>query len=132
MLNPFPELLMLSFFIPMILRITVAAVFAYLAIAHFKNKKEVAKEISFVSHEVAVWGVGVLILIELAVAVGLFVGFWTQVAAIVGVLLCLKPLLRKGLHILNPLSRLSYILVMVMCLTLIISGAGIFAFDIPL
>ena len=69
-LTLFPQLLPYGlgsyFFAPTILRIAVATVFIYLAIVHFKNKKEVSAEIPWVSHEMKVWITGIYILAELA------------------------------------------------------------------
>src|SRR5690349_1676532 len=115
----FPSLLAYGFgsyfFAPAILRVTVALVFFYLAIGHFKNKKEVGAEIDnhfkWISHEMAVWLVGLLILAELAVGCLLFVGAWTQVAAIVATLGFAKmAYFHKSLPRYAPLSRLSYTL----------------------
>jgi hypothetical protein len=128
---------MFSFFIPTFIRITVAAVFAYQAVHHFKHKKAVAAElgdkIRIISHEMAVWAVGLLILAELVLAVLLFVGAWTQIAALLAVLGFGKmTLFKKKLPQYAPLAKLSYVLLMVMCISLLFSGAGAFAFDLPL
>lgn len=133
MLNPFPQLLVFGFFAPTLLRIAAACVFFYLAYWHFKNKKEVAHELSVLSHEMAVWLVGLYILIELAVGAGLLLGFWTQIAALVGLVISVKILLlKRSLHAMAPLSRAAYLLLGIICLSLIASGAGGFAIDLPL
>lgn len=137
MLNPFPSLLMFSFFVPTLIRLTVAVVFAYQAIHHFKNKRAVAEEvdakISWLSHEGAVWGVGLLILAELAIAIALFVGAWTQFAALFAIIGFAKlAFLKKKFPSYAPLSSLAYTLLIVMSITLLVSGAGAFAFDLPL
>lgn len=133
MLNPLPQLLVFSFFAPTLLRLTASLVFFNLVYRHFVSKKEAAHEITVLSHEVAVWGIGIYILVELAVAAGLFLGFWTQIAALVGVIICLKVLLlKRSLHALAPFSRLAYVLLAVICLSLVFTGAGAFAMDLPL
>lgn len=137
MLNPFPELLSFSFFIPTLLRAAVAAVFVYLLLTHFKTKKIIADELhakfKWLSHEVAVWGVGLLLLAELALAAGLFLGAWTQIMAILGALGFIKmALFKKKLPAYSPLSTFSYVLLAIFCICLLISGAGAFAFDLPL
>lgn len=137
MLTPFPELLAFSFFIPAFLRITVAAVFVYLLLTHFKHKKTVADELHtkfrWLSHEVAVWLALLLILAEAALATGLFLGAWTQIVAILGAAGFVKmAALKKKFPAYAPLSALAYVLLAIICLSLLISGAGAFAFDLPL
>ena len=131
--NPFPDLLTYALLAPLILRVTAAAFFAYLATHHFRNKKTAAPELSILNQHTAVFALGVYALIEALVAIGLFLGFYTQIAALVGLVVCLKVLfLRRGLHHLAPLTRSTYILLGIICLSLLFTGAGAFAFDLPL
>ncbi len=133
MLNPFPHLLVFSFFAPTLLRLAVAGVFFYLAIFHLKNHKTVAREISVIDYSVALWLSGLFTLVEGAVAVFLLVGFLTQIAALVGAIICLKIFfIKRGLRHISPLSHLAYILLAIICLSLLMTGAGAFAFDVPL
>lgn len=139
LLSTFPSLLAYGFgsyfFAPAIIRITVASVFVYLALTHFKTKKAVAHELTIphISHETAVWGAGILLLAELALGFALFLGAWTQIASILAALACIKAIiLKKKFPAVYPLATLSYLLLAVMCLMLLISGAGAFAFDLPL
>lgn len=136
MLTPlfFSNLLTYQLFAPAILRLAAACVFFYLAYRHFKHKKEVAHELSVLSHEVAVWVLGLYMLIEIAVGIGLLIGFWTQLTAIVGAIICAKNLLlKRSLQNLVPLSKITYILLGAICLSIMLTGAGIlFAIDLPL
>ncbi len=137
MLNPLPELLSFGygsyFLVPAILRITVAAVFVYLALTHFKNKKVIASELTMMSHEVAIWFVGLAILIEFGVAALLFVGAFTQITALIAAVGSIKALLlKKKFPSLYPLAPLTYTLLAVITLSLLLTGAGAFAFDLPL
>jgi len=137
MLTTFPSLLMYSFFVPMLLRVAVALFFAKLAIGHFKHKKDVANELArhfkFLSHESSIWLTGLLILAELGVGILLFVGAWTQIAAILAALGFLKmAYFSPRMPLYAPLARSTYFLLIVICLTLLITGAGAFAFDLPL
>lgn len=133
MLTFFPDLLVFRFFTPTILRVTAGLVFVYLAWYHAKHRKETSHEIPLVGHEMAVWAVGVLILAELGVGVTLFLGYATQVSALIGTALSFKAsIFSRTLRHLSPFSRLSYILLGVICLTLILTGGGAFAMDLPL
>lgn len=132
MLSVFPQLLFLSLLGPTLLRITAGCVFLYLAYHHFQNRSTVAHELGrFV-------GAGTIIapiyaLIELGIAVALITGSWTQPAALVGFVIALKMLLlRESFHATKPLSQLSYFLLSLICLCLVVMGAGAFAFDLPL
>jgi uncharacterized membrane protein YphA (DoxX/SURF4 family) len=136
MLTPhfFSNLLTYQLFAPALLRFAAAAVLFYLAYWHFKNKKTAAQEISVLSHQMAVWAIGFYILIEAAVGLSLLIGYWTQLAALIGALMCIKVLiLKRSLHTLAPLSRSTYALLIIICLSLVLTGAGIvFAVDLPL
>jgi uncharacterized membrane protein YphA (DoxX/SURF4 family) len=60
-------------------------------------------------------------------------GFGTQAAAIVGMIIALKYLcLGRSYENIRPLARSSYILLFIICLTLLISGAGPLGMDLPL
>lgn len=133
MLNPFPQLLVFSFFAPTVLRIAAACVFFYLAYSHFGNRSAAAKELAFLTHKVARAVMGLYILVEALAGLSLLLGYWTQIGALVGLVISLKILLiRRSFHHLAPLSRLAYVLLAVICFSLALSGAGAVAFDLPL
>jgi uncharacterized membrane protein YphA (DoxX/SURF4 family) len=134
MLNPFPSLLVYSFFAPTIVRLAASGIFFYLAWFHFKNRTEIIAELApLLSRGVAKAVLPIYVLVETIIALGLFFGFWTQVAALVGFILCFKILfMRRSLHGLVPLSRSTYIVVALICLSLLLTGAGAYAFDLPL
>jgi uncharacterized membrane protein YphA (DoxX/SURF4 family) len=137
MFNTFPSLLSYGFFAPLIIRVAVAVFFVAHAAAHFRHKKAVASEVAgkfkFLSHETAVLGVGILILGELALAALFFVGAWTQVASLFAVTGLLKlSFFKRALPSYAPFARSTYLLVIVLCLSLLITGAGALAFDLPL
>jgi uncharacterized membrane protein YphA (DoxX/SURF4 family) len=82
-------------------------------------------------------GVGVIVglgLLELLIGCFLIAGFLTQIAAFVGMLLMLLfSFLRKKVGpVLVPPTVALCILLAVVCATLIITGAGALAFDLPL
>ena len=132
MLSLFPQILFLTPFSATLLRITAGLVFFYLAYVHYGNRKAVAQEISYFVGGASIV-CAVYILIELLVAFGLFLGIYAQLAALVGLILALKILIvRKSLREVKPLSELSYVLLAVICLSVLVTGAGIFAFDLPL
>jgi uncharacterized membrane protein YphA (DoxX/SURF4 family) len=131
-LSTFPQLLHITW-APAILRIALAAVLIYLLIHHFKHRGAVAQELLWVGRGVALAAVWVLIAIELLAAILLFVGAWTQVAAILVGIGFVKALIMKNkFPTLYPLSFVSYLLLATIALSLIFSSAGAFAFDVYL
>lgn len=132
MLNVFPALLDYTFFAPTLLRVAAALVFLYVAYYHLVHKDEIART-RFPIIGAGAWIVWVAVLVEILVALGLFFGAWTQVAALVGALVGLKYSLWAGRY---PsyfiLSRTASILLIVICLSLMLTGAGAMAFDVPL
>lgn len=121
----------LSFYSIALLRLTAAGVFFYLVWFHYVRRKEVGQELAAFSKGPSV-AAQLFALIEVVVAVALLIGFWTQIAALVGMVLCLKAYaLKRNLPSLAPLSRSTYLLLFAISLFLLVNGAGPFAFDIP-
>jgi len=114
MLSLFPQILFLAPFAPTLIRIALAILLAYAAWKHITRQDTVARAL------------GVL---EIVAAGALFVGAWTQgvaLASLVGIL-CgyLFPRMR-----IYPMSTM--LLGLVLSLSLVVTGAGIFAVDLPL
>lgn len=132
MLNPFPELLVYSFFAPTIIRVAAALAFFYLATLHYKRREEIGR-----THFVVVgahgWVVWVMIVFEAAVGLALLLGYYVQIAALLGALAALKSLIWKRRYPQAfPLSNVASFLLLVICLSLLLSGAGALAYDLPL
>ena len=136
MLNTFPQLLAYGFgsyfFAPLILRVAAAGIFLYLAYNHFEHKEKIARTGFPIVGEGA-WIAWVAILVEAAVGIGLVFGYHTQVVAIAGCAIAFKQLFWYGKYpVFFILPRISSILLFVICFSLLITGAGAFAFDLPL
>ncbi len=114
MFSVFPELLWLTPLTFVLIRLSVALMFGYAAWKH-------------VFHG-APW-LRALGILELVVAAGIFVGAWTQVAAAVGALTLIVWLFVGKMR---PFTRIETLLALVMCASLVVTGAGLFAFDLPL
>lgn len=132
MLNALPQLITYSDFAPTILRILVAFSFFYIAYAQFARRKEIAGiKIAVIGHvdqtlvlisSLAIFIVGAM----------LFFGWETQIAAILGMLVCLKhAIYAKKYPRAIPLCRMEYIYLIVILFTLLLTGAGLIAMDIP-
>ncbi len=133
-MNPFPELLTYSFFVPTIFRLVVGMYFllkGYLLIGPYKN-----------AYETAIAGMGfqkpkatriVISVIEIIGAIMLILGWYTQIAAIVLGLWTLLLLKYKGTHkqFIHG-SKGQYFFLLVILFSLLITGAGAMALDWPL
>ena len=114
MLSLFPQLLFLSPFAAFLIRIALAILFGYSAYLRIQDKKTLLKT----------FGV-----IDGIIAIALAVGFYTQLAALLGAICTAAWLIKPDW---NPYPKSTTALALVMCLCLIILGAGPFAFDLPL
>jgi uncharacterized membrane protein YphA (DoxX/SURF4 family) len=134
MLNPFPDFLTYSLLAPFILRLVSGLIFMDLGILAFKNEKE-RWVISFSALKVPNPRLATKILsgIEIAGGIMFISGFYTQVAALVLALLvfCEAYVEYKDPLILKR-NFVFYTMLLAIVLSLIFSGAGAFAVDLPL
>ena len=134
MLNPFPDLLVYSLLAPFILRVVAALIFINLGLLAFRGEKESwitsFKTLNISRPEQTIKVVGA---IEIIGGLMLFFGFYTQVAALVlSLLLFAESYVEyKDPDILKR-NLVFYILVLAITLSLLLSGAGAFAIDLPL
>jgi putative oxidoreductase len=134
MLNTFPELLTYSTLAPFILRVILGLIFldlAYLKIG--KEKADWNRTFGALGLQPADTLVKLYALIEAIAGLLLIVGMYTQIAALVVVIFTgVETYLewRDG----NILKRnlVFYVLLFVIALSLLLTGAGAFAVDIPL
>lgn len=134
MLNPFPDLLIYSTLGPLVLRVLVGIIFIDLGYLKFKSERK-TWETAFNTFGIrpADFFLPIYALIQIVGGAMLFIGAWTQIAALIlaiftGIELFIEW--KEG----NILRRdlVFYILVFSICLSLLLTGAGAFAFDIPL
>lgn len=132
MLNPFPDLLVLSFFAPTILRLMLALVFLGGAYAQWRRTEELAQlRLPLIGG--GAWVVRLSIAAHLAIGVMFLFGYYTQIAALGGLVAGLKGIVWATRYPrFFPLRRLEYVFILAISLSLLISGAGGFAFDLPL
>ncbi len=116
-----------------LLRFTVGVVLIALGYKHLNHQKELAMAlkdfINFIPNTMA----ALLAFSELALAGFIIAGFGTQYACLLGILMCLKLIILRG-YIKTPLlpSKLFYFLLLGSFISLFITGAGAFAYDLPL
>ncbi len=130
--TPFPDLLTYGFFAPTLLRFAAAALFAYLAYSHFHNKDAIAR-INMPLVTGGMWVAWVAITVEIAVAAALFCGYYTQYAAILGIIGIIKQFVwRNSYPAFFMLPRTTSALLIVVLFSLLLTGAGALAFDLRL
>jgi putative oxidoreductase len=134
MLNPFPDLLTYSLLAPFILRVVAGLIFMDLGVLAFKNEKE-RWLVSLSTLKIPNPKLTLKILggIEIIGGIMFILGFYTQIAALILALLTFtetyieykEPLLLKR-------NFVFYIMLLAIVLSLLLSGAGAFAIDLPL
>ncbi len=132
MLSLFPQILFLSPFSATLLRFAAGTIFLLAAMHHYSEREELGKT-PFMVVGSGAWIPIFAALIELAVGGALMFGIYTQAAALIGALLALKQFVwkRRYPHFF-PLSRTASALLFVICISLLVTGPGLFAFDLPL
>lgn len=134
MLNPFPELLTYSLLAPFILRIVAGFIFINLGVLLYKQEKQrwliSCKALKIPKPEIAVKIFGSL---EIIGGLMFIFGIYTQVAAIVLALFTFAEsyIEYKDSTILKR-NLVFYVMLFSITLSLLFSGAGKFAFDLPL
>lgn len=126
MLNTFPELLTYSFFAPTLLRVVVAIALFHLAYHGWQRRTEIAEARSKSFSTIS-------IVFNLLVGCALFFGYYTQIAALLAIASFLVGAWanRRYPHIvILPTSTIK--LLAVMCASILLTGAGALAMDLPL
>jgi uncharacterized membrane protein YphA (DoxX/SURF4 family) len=132
MLNPFPTLLIYSLLAPTILRLGAAVIVAYMVSVQWRRRQQIAAQRYPVIGS-GMWIVWFAIIVECATGAGLLLGLWTQWAAILGSIMGIKGMLwERRYPAMFPLSLSASFLLLIVSLSLLLSGAGAFALDIPL
>ncbi len=134
MLNTFPTLLAFGLLAPFILRICIGLImldFGYSKISKLKSDKTVMFE--SLGMKPGIYYVYIFGLVEIVAGLALIAGFFTQIASLITFIICLLAILVKRRNSENVKSSYTtLILSMMIALSLIFSGAGFLAFDLPL
>ncbi len=133
-LNLFPELLTLEPLAPLILRVALGLIVMNIGYLKWKSEgpqfKIFFEALNLPNKDSVIKGFGLL---EVIVGLSLFVGIFTQLAALILVLI-------SGIELFAEYKESSlvkrdivfYILVFAISLSLLFTGAGAFSFDLPL
>lgn len=134
LLTVFPDLLTYSLIAPFILRVSLGLVLVYFS--YLKFRKERVEKIAFfdsLGMKPGVFYVNTVGGIELVGGILLVAGAYTQIAALGATIIMLVATFikwRRPESLRNDIEF--YILLLVIAVSLIFTGAGFFAFDLPL
>ncbi|MGH7141849.1 MAG: hypothetical protein ACREGH_04450 [Minisyncoccia bacterium] len=136
MLNVFPGLLTYTFFAPTILRLAVAITLFIMA-GHTWRHRQHLMHVRLLWLAPEGWMPYVATLGECILGVFFFIGLYTQVAAIVGIVGMVKYAIYRHwwpdmVTEYFPIAPGTAWLIAIICLSLLLTGAGAGAFDIPL
>lgn len=128
-LTPFPFLLDFSFFAPLLLRLTLGVYI--LAIGFSARHKENPEAVPTTHTELSLFQI-IYRAVFIISAISLILGLYVQISAIAVVILMLSSIADKRARLTTELGRTELSLLLVIALSLIVMGAGPFAFDLPL
>lgn len=132
MLNPFP-IQFLALFAYFILRLCVGALLVHLGLRHLQNQKAIIASTRWPLLLNQSFPITVLIVAELIFGIMFIAGWYTQYAALATLVLCFTMIVSRHrfTHPAIP-ERMFYVLLGAAALSLFITGAGVFAFDLPI
>ena|SRR3989344_6249330 len=134
MLNPFPELLMYSTLGPFALRVVLGLIFLDLGTLKFKSERERwLASFNTLGLRPADLLLSLYAMVEIVGALFLLAGLWTQVAALVFAIFSGTELYIewRAREILKR-DTVFYLLIFSISISLLLTGAGAYAIDIPL
>lgn len=131
--NLFPDLFSFTLIAPFILRVVLGFIFFNLGFLKLgKEKSGWISSLHILGIKPATFFVGLLGLVEIAGGLFLIAGAYTQLVALILVVISISELLieYKEESILKR-DMVFYLLITAICLSLLLTGAGLYAVDIP-
>lgn len=135
MLNPLPDLLYLAVLGPFILRVAVGIWFLSRGYTNLLREKreEMASTLRVEWGPLGTFAIWYLGMVQVVVGLSLVLGYLTQVGAILGLLTVIQMyVLKRKYPIIAPHDKALYLVIAAVCFSLLITGAGGLAFDLPL
>ena len=132
MLNLF-SIMWLSLFAYSILRVVLGLVFLFICHRQLAEFTSIADNLTLPLIANGRITLSAIIIVEVMISIMLIVGLLTQLAAVLSISLCIKTLVwYKRFPNGSIPERMTYILLLTMSISLLITGAGFFAFDLPI
>lgn len=121
MLNPFPSLLDFALLAPFLVRVILGLTFLHLAYGGLLHHKKISRLVMF------------LVVLGALGGIALLVGLFTQIASLLGAFISLAfSLFPKQTTAPLAVDKHLSLILFALSLSLLFSGAGLFAFDLPL
>jgi putative oxidoreductase len=134
MLNPFPSLLIYSLFAPLILRVLAGLIFFNLGFVTLKGEKR-----SFINSLISLripnpeLTAKAIAILEIVGGIMFILGFYTQVVALVlGFIILIESYVEFKESLILKRDLAFYVMLFGITISLLFSGAGAFAIDLPL
>jgi uncharacterized membrane protein YphA (DoxX/SURF4 family) len=116
-----------------ILRIVVGWVWCHLALRHYQARASILSDLNIPLFPWPRIALAIIIGIEFLVGILFLLGLWTQIAATLSFIWCVKMLvLRSSFNHASFPDRVTIVLLLAISITLFITGAGVPAFDLPI
>lgn len=132
MLNIFP-IQFLSLFAYFILRLFIGGILMYLGIKHFAYRKELQHILRLSWFPYGTFVALVFPIGEIIIASMILFGAYTQIAVLAIMAMSIKMIIMRNWFAHHSIpSKLFYVLLLGGAISLFITGAGVFAFDLPL
>lgn len=129
MLSIFPSLLMLQQFSPLLLRLTLGIIFILWGYREWKKRGSGNGGSSVIGKG----GVVIYSMCEMLLGLLLVIGLFTQFAALVSAIIFIRKLVGKIANKAFFTDGVNYyFILLIISICLLISGPGLFAFDLPL
>lgn len=133
MLSIFPQILFLSPAGLALIRVAAGLAIFYTAWEFYDKRHMISQERLIIIGTCPVWLTVVGSFAYLVIGALLTVGLYTQLAALLGAIIALKSaMFAKRYARIIPLPRSASLLLLAIMLCLVVSGAGAYAFDLPL
>ncbi|OGJ56595.1 hypothetical protein A2635_00580 [Candidatus Peribacteria bacterium RIFCSPHIGHO2_01_FULL_51_9] len=133
MFSLFPQILFLQPVGVGLLRIVAGIYLVYIGYSLWRERSGVAKERVPIIGHIPEWLSMVAAVVQTLLGLLLILGAWTQLAALLGTIVAFKCVVFADAYKkIIPLERSTSILLLVILLSLIVTGAGAFAVDLPL
>lgn len=132
MLNLFPIqfLALLAYFI---LRAFVGGMLLYFGFSHIKSRETISELFTFPFFSFGAFSTWFFITVEIILSFMFLTGFLTQIAALGVIIMSIKMIILTTIKPNAVLgNRTLYVLLLGCALSLFITGAGAFAFDLPI
>jgi len=120
---------------PFVLRMALGVLFLIHGWQHLtrERRENIASGLRVAWGSVGTYFIWYLAGIEIIVGIAFIAGFLTQIAALIGIVIAIKMLVLKERYPMIVLQNVAYyVLIIVICVSLLLSGAGALAIDIPL